>query len=60
MLLAYSLNKKVLPILEKTAEKTTNSETLGDVRAAIDAIKNQNHHFFLDRDHTGKITMNIE
>jgi hypothetical protein len=29
--------------------------TVEDARAAIDAIKSENHNFFKDRDHSGKI-----
>lgn len=30
-----------------------------DAAAAIDAIEHKNHNLFLDRDHSGKVTLNI-
>ena len=28
---------------------------MGDAKAAIDAIKHRNHHYFVDRKHSGRI-----
>jgi hypothetical protein len=51
--LAYSLRRDALPHLHAlTAHK--DQKTAGDARAAIDAIERQNHHYFVDRDHTGQ------
>ncbi|PUA29168.1 MAG: hypothetical protein B0W54_00735 [Cellvibrio sp. 79] len=58
MLLAYSLNLEVLPALEQ-AKISTDSETLKDINAAIDAIKHQNSNYFVDRSHSGKISLNV-
>lgn len=59
MLLAYSLDEKGLPFLEKLEKESKVSETLKDAHAAIDAIKNQCSDFFVDRDHTGDITLRV-
>jgi len=59
MLLAYSLNKEVLPALYEIKQKFKDEETIGNADSAIDAIENQNTNFFVDRKHTGKITLNV-
>jgi hypothetical protein len=56
-LLAYSLRADALPILTSLL-KHADRRTVEDARAAIDAIKNKNHNFFKDRDHSGKILWN--
>jgi hypothetical protein len=53
-LLAYSLRNEALPTLSALL-KYPDHRTVADARAAIDAIKSKNHHFFKDRDHSGKI-----
>jgi hypothetical protein len=58
-LLAYSLRRELLPFLEQERFKATDEKTLGDIEAAMDAIAEQNHNFFADRDHSGKVTLNI-
>ena len=52
--LAYSQSKYVLPALESVLSHP-DKETREHAVAAIDAISSQNHHFFADREHTGKI-----
>lgn len=54
MLLAYSLDREALPTLEQ-ALSHHDPKTVEDARAAIDAIEHQNHHYFVDRDHTGRL-----
>ena len=56
--LAYSLRKDAIPHLTELL-KHEDKKSVEDARAAIDAIKNQNHHYFRDRDHTGKIVWNV-
>jgi len=51
--LAYSLRTDAIPQLEKLLTHK-DEKTVADVRAAIDAIKCQNHHFFVDREHSGR------
>ena len=58
-LLAYSLRRELLPFLEQVLSKTADEKTRGDIEAAMDAIAEQNHNFFADRDHSGKVTLNI-
>jgi hypothetical protein len=53
-LLAYSLNPEALPYLEAVLRRQ-DQNIEEDVRAAIDAIEHLNHHYFIDRDHTGQI-----
>ena len=53
-LLAYSLDKTILPYLQEVAENS-DEKTKSHAFAAIDAINNQNHNFFIDRNHSGSI-----
>jgi hypothetical protein len=50
MLLAYSLRRDLLSELR---------EQLNDLEAAIDAIETGNANYFVDRDHSGKMTLTI-
>lgn len=61
MLLAVSLDNESLPSL-RDAEKQAgqDEETVGNIRAALSAIERQNHHLFVDRDNSGKVTLNVE
>ena len=58
MLLAYSLRSDLLPELYRIASEIP-AVSRDDLLAAIDAIENKNHHFFIDRDHSGMMTLNI-
>ena len=51
-LLAYSLRSDAIPYLNQLLDHD-DAPTVADARAAIDAIKNQNHHYFVDRGHSG-------
>ena len=53
-LLAYSLRRDAIPHLEELLSYQ-DDKTVAKARAAIDAIKHQNHHFFLDRNHSGRV-----
>jgi len=58
MLLAYSLNDDALPFLKALlAHKDTN--TAEHAKAAVDAIVHKNHNYFVDRDHSGRLTLSI-
>ncbi len=52
--LAYSLRRDVLPSLKKLLGNP-DAKTADDARAAINAIQMGNHHFFVDRKHTGQM-----
>ncbi len=54
-LLAYSLRTDALPALEALLSHS-DSKTVEDAAAAIDAIRHQNHHYFVDRTHSGRTT----
>lgn len=58
MLVAYSLRKDALPHLEKLLSYSDN-ETVENSKAAIDAIRTQNHHYFIDREHSGMKKWNV-
>jgi hypothetical protein len=58
LLLAYSLDRTALPGLRKALEMGSASSR-DDFRAAIDAVENGNHHYFVDREHSGMVTLNI-
>ena len=53
-LLAYSLRMAAMPHLVALL-KHSDAKTVEDASAAIDAIRNQNHHYFLDRSHSGRM-----
>jgi hypothetical protein len=56
MLLACSLDKTSLSKLRECTNHP-DSRTRADVAAAIDAIECGNHNYFVDRDHSGMITL---
>jgi hypothetical protein len=58
MVLAYALNPAAIPALEQ-ASAHPDSRTAEDARAALDAIQHQNHHFFVDRQHSGQSFWNV-
>lgn len=57
-LLAYSLNKAALPYLQALLTHK-DKKTIEDAKAAIDAIKYENHNYFIDRNHSGKVCWKI-
>jgi hypothetical protein len=52
--LAYALDTESLPFLRELL-KHKKKETRDDAAAAIDAIENRNHNYFVDRQHAGNI-----
>ena len=58
MLLAYSLRDDAIEPL-KNVLKHKDQRAAGDAKAAIDAIRHQNHHYFKDRCHSGRIFLVI-
>ncbi|WP_156374673.1 hypothetical protein [Pseudorhodoferax sp. Leaf274] len=52
-LLAYSLRKDALTSLQQLLTHS-DQRTVQDAVAAIDAIERQNHHLFIDRNHSGQ------
>jgi hypothetical protein len=52
-LLAYSQRADALPHLEPLLQHR-DARTAEDARAAIDAIRSRNHHYFVDRNHSGR------
>jgi hypothetical protein len=56
--LANSLREDAIPHLIELLDHK-DSKTVEDARAAIDAIKNQNHQLFYDRTHSGKIVWSV-
>lgn len=50
-LCAYSLRDDAIPHL-KLLLKHSDMNTAADAKAAIDAIKSRNHHYFVDRTHS--------
>jgi hypothetical protein len=52
-LLAYSLREDAIPHLEELLCHP-DSKTVADAKAAIDAIRQKNHHYFIDRTHSGR------
>jgi hypothetical protein len=52
-LLAYSQRSDAIPHLNALLTHS-DARTAEDARAAIDAISNRNHHYFIDRAHSGR------
>ena len=57
-LLAYSLREDAIPYLEELLHHQ-DSKTVADAKAAIDAIRQKNHHYFIDRTHSGTSFWNV-
>ena len=53
-ILAYVLDREHIPRLRPLLEHR-DSKTRAHAAAAIDAIEHRNHHFFLDREHSGSV-----
>lgn len=53
MVLAYALNPEAVPAL-RLASSHADARTAEDARAALDAIRHRNHHYFVDRTHSGE------
>jgi HEAT repeat protein len=53
-LLAYSLRREALPHLQ-TLLSHKDRKTVEDAQAAMDAIQSKNHHYFVDRNHSGRL-----
>jgi hypothetical protein len=51
-LLAYSLREDAIGPLERLLDHS-DSRTVDDAVAALDAIRSRNHHFFFDRGYSG-------
>jgi hypothetical protein len=51
-LLAYSMRQDALPSLTAACSHP-DSKTVADAIAAVDAIRNKNHHLFVDRSRSG-------
>jgi hypothetical protein len=52
-LLAYSQRPDAIPHLQSLLSHP-DARTVEDAQAAIDSISNRNHHYFIDRDHSGR------
>jgi hypothetical protein len=59
MLLAYSLRRDLLNELREQLMTAGPRSDRDDLEAAIDAIENGNANYFVDRDHSGKMTLTI-
>lgn len=51
--LAYSLRRDAVPLLDPLLTHK-DQKTVADAQAALDAIRHQNHHYFIDREHSGR------
>ena len=58
MLLAVAQRDEALPHLRKLLLHSDEA-SVADARAAIDAIENRNKNFFVDRDHSGMIELDV-
>lgn len=56
LLLAVAQNREAIPSLKALATSTRSRE---DALAAIDALEHRNQHYFVDREHSGKVTLNV-
>jgi hypothetical protein len=59
MLLAYSQRVGVIPELREILKQKGRGPEMDDVRAALDALEAKNPNYYVDRDHSGMVTMTI-
>jgi hypothetical protein len=57
MLLAVSQNPNALEPLEALL---ASGRSVEDAKAAVDAIRHRNPDLFVDRDHSGKVTLKVQ
>ena len=57
MLLAYAQNAEAIAPLKDLVLRGASVE---DAQAAVDAIESKNHHYFVDRTHSGTTFLNLE
>ena len=57
-LCAYSLRREATSLLEVLLNHS-DQKTVEDARAAIDAIRHQNHNYFHDRTHSGRVLWEV-
>jgi len=60
MLLAYAQDPTTVAPIRTALAEMSGTQRTDDLLAAIDAIENKNHNYFVDRDHTGKLTLTVE
>jgi hypothetical protein len=60
MLLAHAQRADVIPELRQLLTEKRDEPDLEDVRAALDALDNRNPNHYVDRDHSGMVTMAVE
>jgi hypothetical protein len=60
MLLSYAQRPDVIPELRQLLKEKGHAPDLEDVRAALDALDNRNPNYYVDRDHSGMVTMTVE
>jgi hypothetical protein len=60
MLLACAQDRTTVDLLRAHALSEQDAETRRHIEAAIDAIESGNHNFFVDRGHSGMITLRFE
>jgi HEAT repeat protein len=58
-LLAYSLRREAIPYLKELLQHE-DPKTVEDAKAAIDAIQHRNHHYFVDRSHSGHMFWQVD
>lgn len=58
-ILAYSLDDNAIPSLVPLRSHK-DPKTVADANAAIDAISHSNHHFYVDREHTGSVRWGVK
>jgi hypothetical protein len=58
MLLSFALDRRALQPLREAAMR--GGPNRSDFLAAIDAIESGNKNYFVDRDHSGMVTLNLE
>lgn len=58
-LLAYSKSHRAIPFLIAAKNSSKSNKNMADILATISAIEKQNSNLFVDRNGTGKITMQV-
>jgi hypothetical protein len=57
--LAYSLDRSVLPVIEEALKSEQREEIRSSLRAAINAINKQNHNLYIDREERGGVAWGV-
>lgn len=59
MLLAWAQRPEVIPELRALLDEKGRGPETEDLAAALDALENRNPNYYVDRDHSGMVTLDV-